>query len=63
MDWSKMTLILSSLGIGLFMLWLYLDSAMASKQFVEELISGAERMGQGDLTRDVAVNFGNPTLP
>ena len=62
MDWSKMTLILSSLGIGLFMLWLYLDSAMASKQFVEELISGAQRMGQGDLTRDVSTSFGNPTL-
>ncbi len=62
MDWSKMTLILSSLGVGLFMLWLYLDSALASKQFVEELISGAERMGQGDLTRDVATDFGNPTL-
>ena len=62
MDWSKMTLILSSLGVGLFMLWLYLDSALASKQFVEELISGAERMGQGDLTRDVSVSFGNPTL-
>ena len=62
MDWSKMTLILSSLGVGLFMLWLYLDSAMASKQFVEELISGAERMGQGDLTKDVSTSFGNPTL-
>ena len=62
MDWSKMTLILSSLGVGLFMLWLYLDSAMASKHFVEELISGAHRMGQGDLTRDVSSSFGNPTL-
>lgn len=62
MDWSKMALILSSLGVGLFMLWLYLDSAMASKQFVEELISGAQRMGQGDLTLDVATSFGNPTL-
>ncbi len=62
MEWSKLTLILSSLGVGLFMLWLYLDSAMASKQFVEELISGAERMGQGDLTCDVAASFGNPTL-
>nr|WP_315490813.1 methyl-accepting chemotaxis protein [uncultured Rhodoferax sp.] len=62
MDWSKMTLILSSLGVGLFMLWLYLDSAMASKHFVEELISGADRMGQGDLTRDVSSSFGNPTL-
>ena len=62
MEWSKLTLILSSLGVGLFMLWLYLDSAMASKQFVEELISGAERMGQGDLTRDVSTSFSNPTL-
>ena len=62
MDWSKLALILSSLGVGLFMLWLYLDSAMASKQFVEELISGAERMGQGDLTRDVSTSFSNPTL-
>lgn len=62
MDWSKMTLILSSLGVGLFMLWLYLDSAMASRQFVEELISGADRMGQGDLTKDVSTSFGNPTL-
>ncbi|QTN28986.1 hypothetical protein HZ993_03840 [Rhodoferax sp. AJA081-3] len=62
MDWSKMTLILSSLGVGLFMLWLYLDSALASRQFVEELISGAERMGQGDLTKDVSTSFGNPTL-
>ena len=62
MEWSKLTLISSSLGVGLFMLWLYLDSAMASKHFVEELISGAERMGQGDLTRDVASSFGNPTL-
>ncbi len=62
MDWSKTTLILSSLGVGLCMLWLYLDSALASRQFVDELISGADRMGQGDLTRDVATNFGNPTL-
>ena len=62
MEWNKLTLILSSLGVGLFMLWLYLDSAMASKHFVEELIAGAERMGQGDLTRDVASSFGNPTL-
>jgi len=62
MDWDKLALILSSLGIGVFMLWLYLDSAMASRQFVEELISGAQRMGDGDLTRDVAVAFGNPTL-
>ena len=62
MDWSKLTLILSSLVVGLFMLWLYLDSAMASKQFVEELISGADRMGQGDLTKDVSTSFGNPTL-
>ena len=62
MDWSKPTLILSSLGVGLFMLWLYVDSAVANRQFVEELISGAERMGQGDLTRDVSVSFGNPTL-
>ena len=62
MDWSKMTLILSSLGVGLFMLWLYLDSALASKQFVEELISGADRMGHGDLTKDVSTSFGNPTL-
>ncbi len=62
MDWDKLTLILSSLGIGVFMLWLYLDSAMASRQFVDELISGAQRMGDGDLTRDVAVAFGNPTL-
>jgi len=62
MEWGKLTLILSSLGLGVFVLWLYLDSAMASKQFVEELISGAERMGQGDLTRDVATGFGNPTL-
>lgn len=29
------------------MLWLYLDSAMASSQFVTELISGAQRMGRG----------------
>ncbi len=29
---------------------------------MEELISGAQRMGRGDLTRDVAVAFGNPTL-
>ncbi|MES2951296.1 MAG: methyl-accepting chemotaxis protein [Pseudomonadota bacterium] len=62
MEWSKLTLILSSLGIGVFMLWLYLDSALASKQFVDELISGAERMGLGDLTRDVSSSFGNPTL-
>ena len=62
MDWSKLTLILSSLGVGVFMLWLYLDSALASKHFVDELISGAQRMGQGDLTRDVATSFGNPTL-
>lgn len=62
MDWDKLTLILSSLGIGVFMLWLYLDSALASRQLVEELISGAQRMGSGDLTRDVAVAFGNPTL-
>ena len=62
MDWSKTTLILSSLGVGLFMLWLYLDSAMASRLFVEELISGADRMGRGDLTKDVSNSFGNPTL-
>ncbi|MES2582515.1 MAG: methyl-accepting chemotaxis protein [Pseudomonadota bacterium] len=62
MDWSKTTLILSSLGVGLFMLWLYLDSALASKQFVDELISGADRMGHGDLTKDVSTSFGNPTL-
>lgn len=62
MDWDKVTLIISSLGLGVLMLWLYLDSAMASRQFVEELISGAQRMGQGDLTRDVATEFGNPTL-
>ena len=61
-DWNKLTLILSSLGIGVFMLWLYLDSALASGQFVNELISGAQRMRQGDLTGDVAANFGNPTL-
>ena len=62
MDWSKLTLILSSLGLGVFMLWLYLDSAKASSQFVTELISGAQRMGAGDLTRDVETSFGNPTL-
>lgn len=62
MDWDKLTLILSSLGIGVLIVWLYLDSALASRQFVEELISGAERMGQGDLTKDVNTGFGNPTL-
>ena len=62
MGWDRLTLILCSLGIGAFMLWLYLDSAMASAQFVNELISGAQRMGQGDLTRDVSTQFGNPTL-
>ncbi len=62
MDWGNTTLILSSLGVGLFMLWLYLDSALASRQFVEELISGADRMGHGDLTKDVSTSFGNPTL-
>ncbi len=30
-DRDKLTLILSSLGIGVFMLWLYLDSALASR--------------------------------
>ena len=53
MGWDRLTLILCSLGIGAFMLWLYLDSATASAQFVNELISGAQRMGQGDLTRCV----------
>ena len=62
MNWDKLPLLVSSLAIGVFMLWLYLDSAMASGQFVTELISGAQRMGQGDLTRDVEVAFGNPTL-
>ena len=61
-EWNKTALILSSLGIGVLMLWLYLDSASASGQFVSELISGAQRMRQGDLTRDVASDFGNPTL-
>jgi methyl-accepting chemotaxis protein len=62
MSWDKLHLIVTSLVIGVFMLWLYLDSAMASGQFVNELISGAQRMGQGDLTRDVDAAFGNPTL-
>ena len=62
MGWDRLTLIVCSLGIGVFMLWLYLDSARASAQFVNELISGADRMGHGDLTRDVTTDFGNPTL-
>ncbi|MDT8991910.1 methyl-accepting chemotaxis protein [Curvibacter sp. APW13] len=62
MDWDKLTLILASVGLGVFMLWLYLDSARASAQFVTELIDGAQRMAQGDLTRDVKTDFGNPTL-
>ena len=62
MGWDRTTLIVCSLGIGALMLWLYLDSATASARFVTELISGAQRMGQGDLTRDVSNQFGNPTL-
>ena len=55
--WDRLTH-LCSLGIGAFMLWLYLDSAMASAQFVNELISGAQRMGQGDL-HAMSTQFGN----
>lgn len=62
MDWDKLNLILASVSLGVFMLWLYLDSARASAQFVTELIDGAQRMARGDLTRDVKTDFGNPTL-
>ena len=40
-------LVAGSLLIGVFMLWLYLDSASGTGRFVTTLMAGAERMGRG----------------
>jgi len=61
LDWSHSTVILGSLGIGGFLLWLYLDSAMSTSRFVVTLMAGAHRMGGGDLTVDMP-SFGNSTV-
>ena len=55
MDWSASTVIIGSLAIGITILWLYLDSAAGTKDFVETLIASAQRMATGDLSRNIPV--------
>lgn len=55
MDWSASTVIIGSLAIGITILWLYLDSAAGTKEFVETLIASAQRMATGDLSRNIPV--------
>ncbi len=60
--WDKTTLIVSSLAIGAVGLWLFLDSSAAHSEVVDGLAAGAQRMSDGDLTRDVVVSYDNPSL-
>ncbi|MBH9577880.1 methyl-accepting chemotaxis protein [Inhella proteolytica] len=53
--WSAGTLIIGSLLIGGLILWLYLDSAAQTGQFVVRLMQGAQRMSDGDLREDVPI--------
>lgn len=42
-QWEPATLITVSLVLGLGLLWLYLNSAAVSRQFVDTLVSAARR--------------------
>jgi methyl-accepting chemotaxis protein len=61
LDLGHTSMIVGSLSIGGFLLWLYLDSAASTGKFVVTLIDSAHRMGDGDLSQDLP-SFGNPTV-
>ncbi|MDT8999774.1 methyl-accepting chemotaxis protein [Paucibacter sp. APW11] len=53
--WGSTTLIVGSLLIGALDIWLYLDSAGGTGDFMRHLMAGATRMSEGDLREDVPI--------
>jgi methyl-accepting chemotaxis protein len=54
-DWSATTIIVGSMLMGGFILWMYLYGVADAKVFVESLVGSAHRMSAGDLSRPVPV--------
>ncbi len=61
LGWSGTTLLVGCMGLGLSALYLYVDSARHTGNFMEAIMGGAKRMGGGDLTVDVPTTANNVT--